>query len=249
MAWLANRSFRGGTGPPSPRLRWATFAYIHERGGGDIERMMAWPANRSSFRGGTGPPSPRLRWATFAYIHERRLVRKGGFEPPRSCERQPLKLVRLPVPPLPRGGELRTRYFGCAGAGVAGVCCAGALCAGVVGAGAAGAGCVAAGLGSGTELSTEPGPRWRTTDSASANTTNIVAQTQVTLVSKVAPVRAPNAAWLLPPPNAEAEIAPLALLNEHHEHQDEAGDNVKRRNEVIEHKDLHGPPRGTTGNP
>jgi hypothetical protein len=29
-----------------------------------------------------------------------RVVRKGGFEPPRSCERQPLKLVRLPVPPL-----------------------------------------------------------------------------------------------------------------------------------------------------
>ena len=29
------------------------------------------------------------------------MVRKGGFEPPRSCERQPLKLVRLPVPPLP----------------------------------------------------------------------------------------------------------------------------------------------------
>jgi hypothetical protein len=32
------------------------------------------------------------------------MVRKGGFEPPRSCERQPLKLVRLPVPPLPLGG-------------------------------------------------------------------------------------------------------------------------------------------------
>ena len=31
------------------------------------------------------------------------MVRKGGFEPPRSCDRQPLKLVRLPVPPLPRG--------------------------------------------------------------------------------------------------------------------------------------------------
>src|SRR5262245_28767997 len=46
-----------------------------------------------------GPPS---RFAlTFACIRERRLVRKGGFEPPRSCERQPLKLVRLPVPPLP----------------------------------------------------------------------------------------------------------------------------------------------------
>ena len=27
---------------------------------------------------------------------ERMLVRKGGFEPPRSCDRQPLKLVRLP---------------------------------------------------------------------------------------------------------------------------------------------------------
>ena len=24
-----------------------------------------------------------------------RMVRKGGFEPPRSCDRQPLKLVRL----------------------------------------------------------------------------------------------------------------------------------------------------------
>src|SRR5262249_59552680 len=34
------------------------------------------------------------------------LVRKGGFEPPRSCERQPLKLVRLPVPPLPQVGAL-----------------------------------------------------------------------------------------------------------------------------------------------
>ena len=31
-----------------------------------------------------------------------RMVRKGGFEPPRYCYRQPLKLVRLPVPPLPR---------------------------------------------------------------------------------------------------------------------------------------------------
>jgi hypothetical protein len=31
------------------------------------------------------------------------VVRKGGFEPPRYCYRQPLKLVRLPVPPLPRG--------------------------------------------------------------------------------------------------------------------------------------------------
>jgi hypothetical protein len=29
------------------------------------------------------------------------LVRPSGFEPPRYCYRQPLKLVRLPVPPRP----------------------------------------------------------------------------------------------------------------------------------------------------
>ena len=34
------------------------------------------------------------------------MVREGGFEPPRSCERQPLKLVRLPVPPLPHKRQL-----------------------------------------------------------------------------------------------------------------------------------------------
>src|SRR5206468_3697310 len=32
-----------------------------------------------------------------------RMVRKRGFEPLRYYYRQPLKLVRLPVPPLPRG--------------------------------------------------------------------------------------------------------------------------------------------------
>ncbi len=31
------------------------------------------------------------------------MVRKRGFEPRWYCYRQPLKLVRLPVPPLPRG--------------------------------------------------------------------------------------------------------------------------------------------------
>ena len=35
------------------------------------------------------------------------MVRKGGLEPPRSCERQPLKLVRLPIPPLPQQGSLQ----------------------------------------------------------------------------------------------------------------------------------------------
>src|SRR5205807_7132150 len=29
------------------------------------------------------------------------LVRQRGLEPPRYCYRQPLKLVRLPIPPLP----------------------------------------------------------------------------------------------------------------------------------------------------
>src|SRR5262245_6900353 len=31
-----------------------------------------------------------------------RVVRQRGFEPPQGCPCQPLKLVRLPVPPLPR---------------------------------------------------------------------------------------------------------------------------------------------------
>ena len=78
------------------------------------------------------------------------MVRKGGFEPPRYCYRQPLKLVRLPVSPLPLGrGDvapgLKPRltpdyFFGCAG-GVAG--------------------CVEVGCtGPRTPLRTEPGPRW-----------------------------------------------------------------------------------------
>ena len=29
------------------------------------------------------------------------MVRQRGLEPPRYCYRQPLKLVRLPIPPLP----------------------------------------------------------------------------------------------------------------------------------------------------
>jgi hypothetical protein len=33
------------------------------------------------------------------------VVRKGGLEPPRYCYRQPLKLVRLPIPPLPLIGR------------------------------------------------------------------------------------------------------------------------------------------------
>ena len=36
-------------------------------------------------------------------------MRKGGLEPPRSCDRQPLKLVRLPIPPLPQADDARER--------------------------------------------------------------------------------------------------------------------------------------------
>jgi hypothetical protein len=103
------------------------------------------------------------------------LVRKGGFEPPRSCERQPLKLVRLPVPPLPQvtlteAGDLanwrlelanprtlqHANYFGC---------CAPVDPAGVVGgfAGVAGVdGAAGVGRGAGgtaLPLMIEPGPR------------------------------------------------------------------------------------------
>ena len=41
--------------------------------------------------------SPQASWKAS------RMVRKKGLEPSRPCGRQPLKLVRLPIPPLPRG--------------------------------------------------------------------------------------------------------------------------------------------------
>src|SRR5216683_5097833 len=94
------------------------------------------------------------------------MVRQRGLEPPRYCYRQPLKLVRLPVPPLPHftdlliivqsraNCEVRTRrrwainfqtgrygFFGCAGTG----CCvagAGALLLGAVDCGAVDCGVV-----------------------------------------------------------------------------------------------------------
>ena len=36
------------------------------------------------------------------------MVRKRGLEPLRYCYRQPLKLVRLPIPPLPQSREGET---------------------------------------------------------------------------------------------------------------------------------------------
>jgi len=40
-------------------------------------------------------------------------MRSSGFEPPRYCYRQPLKLVRLPVPPRPRVSILIARDLVC----------------------------------------------------------------------------------------------------------------------------------------
>ena len=50
-----------------------------------------------------GTPLDSVAWPATSEGAKRlsRVVRKKGFEPSRSCERQPLKLVRLPVPPLP----------------------------------------------------------------------------------------------------------------------------------------------------
>jgi hypothetical protein len=46
------------------------------------------------------------RWWCASFDFENgKMVRSSGFEPPRYCYRQPLKLVRLPVPPRPHRGE------------------------------------------------------------------------------------------------------------------------------------------------
>ncbi len=145
-------------------------------------------------------------------IGRKLLVRKGGFEPPRSCERQPLKLVRLPVPPLPRGAisivdrglriaDLATATrdssrlkpaptyiaFEQAEAGSYQNACY-FFCAG------GGAGVWAGALaGSRTPRITDPGPRCPMIASASAPTMNSTAQTVVARESTVAPLRAPNA--------------------------------------------------------
>src|SRR5437763_16211932 len=53
------------------------------------------------------------KWPFYSGIG--RLVRKGGLEPPRYCYRQPLKLVRLPIPPLPQVvGPIRLSSDNCA---------------------------------------------------------------------------------------------------------------------------------------
>src|SRR6187455_2827064 len=104
-------------------------------------------------------------------------------------------------------------YF--AGAGVAGAGVVAGFSTGAAGlaeevaglAGAAGA----AGALAGRPLrppNTEPGPRWPRIPRASAPKMNSTNPIVVALESTVAPVRAPNAAWLLPPPKALAMSPP-----------------------------------------
>ena len=63
--------------------------------------------------------------------------------------------------------------------------------------------------GGGSPPTTDPGPRCPHTAKVNDNTMKAAARPVVILVSNVAPARAPNAAWLLPPPNALAISPPL----------------------------------------
>ena len=101
---------------------------------------------------------------------------------------------------------------GVVGAGVAGAELPGAGAdpagAGVVGAAGVGVAGALTGLGGAAPLMMDPGPRCPMMASASAPTMNSAASTAVAFDSTVAPARAPNADWLLPPPNAAA-MSPL----------------------------------------
>ncbi len=120
------------------------------------------------------------------------MVRKGGLEPPRSCDRQPLKLVRLPIPPLPRGRQIwvspcheaqclyeaAVHYFLAGAAGAAGVVwvCVGAFC--------------------NTELEV---PLDAQMASVIEVAMKMAPSTQVILARVVTAPRGPKAAWLEPP--------------------------------------------------
>ena len=105
--------------------------------------------------------------------------------------------------------RLESAYFGGV-AGVGGTVDGDVGAAGVepVGAGFAGALTGLGGLGGADPLMIDPGPRWPMIARASALIMNNAARTAVAFESTVAPARAPNADWLLPPPNAAA-MSPL----------------------------------------
>src|SRR5580704_10137615 len=73
-------------------------------------------------------PTPQIkRWVKKGV---KKMVRSSGFEPPRYCYRQPLKLVRLPVPPRPRKTNPKRRGFTLSNSRPHPYCLAGALGAG-----------------------------------------------------------------------------------------------------------------------
>ena len=59
--------------------------------------------------------------------------------------------------------------------------------------------------------------------------------TVVTRVSSEAPARAPNAAWVPPPPKRGGDVAPLALLEQHDEYQQQARDYVDAGQDHAQH--------------
>ncbi len=151
------------------------------------------------------------------------MVRKRGFEPPRGCPRQPLKLVRLPFRHFRVSRVAVERiYFGCCVPvdPVAGVA-AGVVLAplgAVVPAGVAvpaGAGVVAGAVigafgtgGADVPLTTEPEPPRPMIDSIIAVSMNNADRIAVAFDNSVAPERAPKAELLPPPPN-DAAMSPL----------------------------------------
>src|SRR2546428_7487722 len=59
-------------------------------------RLRGCAATADSLRRACQPKLARRK------LRERRLVRKGGLEPPRPCGHKLLRLARLPIPPLPQ---------------------------------------------------------------------------------------------------------------------------------------------------
>ena len=64
----------------------------------DSQSLPNVPSKNTVFIGTTETCADLLRFG-------KEMVRSSGFEPPRYCYRQPLKLVRLPVPPRPHRGR------------------------------------------------------------------------------------------------------------------------------------------------
>jgi hypothetical protein len=110
----------------------------------------------------------------------------------------------------PEGPLYKPGYFAGAGAGAGAAFAGGGVVAGPGTGCANGDGVGPDGCVSGVRPpTTDPGPCLPRIPNASAPKMKIAAQIQVARDSTVAPLRAPNAAWLLAPPNALAMSPPL----------------------------------------